>query len=389
MRARRIVFAAALALGGLVISTTLTPAPGAADPVEHFPIGLYHVGFGVASDPNDDVEGAQLIADLEDIAGAGFDLVSAMPGPDDYVPFMTRANELGVGVVFSKDGTDDDWGTVLPIIDDFPNLVAVQGGDDVNGHDAGGVHYPVARSKADYLMLKSLSPGVSVYLSGGGDPGYRSLAPWSKWADFIGVQSYPVCNYPDSFALTANYQAMRRTFNSLTKKQQDWFVNGQTFAWSPTCRTPTLTEYRNLMWVALAHGASGILNYTYFDGGGRLPDLHPQFWADISDFNADVRAVEDFLLGGTLTTLPSLGGTYTHAAYWRMGDELLLVVYNTHPTLTRNVKKLALPAGFTGPLVPVFADYPAGGVTNNGGVVTGTVGPQGTQVYRVDCPACS
>src|SRR3954470_7616099 len=98
------LLAALFAIGGLLPGS---PAPPASATVTsgHFPIGLYHVGFGVASNPNDDVHGAQLIADLEDIDAAGFNLVSAMPDETDQVAFLQRAQQLGVDVIYSKDGT--------------------------------------------------------------------------------------------------------------------------------------------------------------------------------------------------------------------------------------------------------------------------------------------
>ncbi len=377
---RRFSFLAAV----VALAATLPAVPGRADPPtpEHFPLGLYHVGFGVASDPNDDVGGAQLIADLEAIAAAGFDTINAMPDTPDLIPFLERAEELGVKVILSKDGTPDDWEDILPDIRDMPALYGIVHSDDVNSRGPDRkLRYPVKQAKADYALRKSQAPNQHVYMSGGGDTAYAGLGQWAPAADIIGAQQYPVCNYSDSYALIAMYKAMRKQYVGLVKnKQQTWYVNGQTFAWNEDCRVPTEGEYRNMMWAALANGADGILNYTYFDGGGYLPVEHPQFWNQIQVFNQDVRAIEDFLLNGQFTTVPA-AGSLIHGAYWIQGSEMLVVLYNTHASVNRTAK-LKLPLGTTGALQPVFGHYPSG-LTNNNGVITGTMAPGSTHVYKI------
>jgi hypothetical protein len=347
----------------------------------HFPIGLYHVGFGVASDPNDDAEGAQLIADLEDIAAAGFNTVSAMPNEDDMVPFLTRAQQLGVDVIYSKDGTAFDWEDVLPSIRSFPSLVGVVHSDDVNTKQGPDFNYPLAQAKTDYAIRKQQAPNQAVYVSGGGHHSYGNLKRWAPYADIIGVQSYPICNEPDAKALSAHWAYMQRAFNRLTANGQPWYVNGQAFSWGGGCatRVPTLAEYRNMMFAALINGARGILNYTYFDAAGRLPALHPAFWNDIKTFNADIAAIEPFLVSGQLTRVPKLK-LQAHAGYWRLGDDLLLVVIGTHRTKAASVT-VQLPAGYTGALTTVLPGY-ATGLVNNGGTVSGAVAPDSVHVYR-------
>jgi hypothetical protein len=374
------LLAALFAIGGLLPGS---PAPPASATVTggHFPIGLYHVGFGVASDPNDDVKGAQLIADLEDIHAAGFNLVSAMPDEQDQEPFLARAAQLGVDVIYSKDGTDLDWQDVLPSIRNSPALVGVVHGDDVNSRVGTGYNYPVAQAKADYATRKQQAPNQAVYVSGGGHQSYGNLRMWAPYADVIGVQSYPICNETRNQALTQHWAYMQRAFTRLASKGQPFSVNGQAFAWGGACATqvPTLGEYRNMMFAALLNGASGILNYTYFDGAGRLPQLHPQFWSEITQFNGNIRAIESSLLQGRLTRVPNLKGG-VHGGYWRNGNDLLVAVVSTNRTATRPVS-LTLPAGFTRPLTPAFAGY-ATGLANSGGTVTGTIAPDGVQVYR-------
>jgi hypothetical protein len=384
-RARR--FLAPLVAGLTFVGSLVAIGGGSAEPSGatvtsgHFPIGLYHVGFGVASDPNDDVKGAQLIADLEDIHAAGFNLVSAMPDEHDQVPFLTRAEQLGVDVIYSKDGTDQDWSDVLPAIRDSPALVGVVHGDDVNSRVGTSYNYPIDQAKADYQTRKQEAPNQAVYLSGGGHQSYGNLHLWAPYADIIGVQSYPICNEPRNRALSQHWAYMQRAYSRLASKGQPFYVNGQAFAWGGTCATqvPTLAEYRNMMFAALLNGASGILNYTYFDGAGRLPQLHPQFWSDITGFNGNIRAIESFLLDGRLTRLPNLKGA-VHGGYWRDGNDLLLVVISANRTATRPVA-LTLPAGFTRPLTPAFGGY-ATGLSNSNGTVTGTIAPDGVQVYR-------
>jgi hypothetical protein len=380
---RRVAFPAiAMGLALAVMSPVVTPDAAGASVNNHFPIGISHVGFGVASNPNDDVKGAQLIADLEDIHAAGFTLVQAMPDENDQVPFLTRANQLGVNVIYSKDGTDQDWGDVLPSMVPHASLVGLSTGDDVNGREGSGYHYPLAQANADYTARKQQAPGEAVYLSGGGHQSYGNLKLWAPYADIIGVQSYPVCNEPTAKVLTQHWAYMQRAYTRLTKTGQPWYLNGQAFAWGGACATtvPTLAEYRHMMFAGLANGARGILNYTYFDAAGRLPQLHPQFWTNITGFNANIRSIEQFLLTGQLIRLTTLK-KQVRGAYWRLGSQVLLVVMNTNRKVTRPVS-LTLPVGFTKPLVPAFAGYPVG-LTNNNRTVTGNIAPGAVHVYRV------
>lgn len=387
MRRSRVGRGLTLIVAGLLGASLVGTGGDAAAPAgasvtgNQFPIGLYHVGFGVASDPNDDVEGAQLIADLDDIAAAGFNLVSAMPNEDDMVPFLTRAQQLGVDVIYSKDGTDLDWDQVLPSIRSFPSLVGLVHSDDVNTRHGSEYNYPLAQAKADYTTRKQQAPNQGVFLSGGGHQSYGNLRLWAPYADIVGVQSYPICNEPDAKALSQHWAYMQRAFNRLTKKNQPWYVNGQTFSWGGACaaRVPTRAEYRNMMFAALLNGARGILNYTYFDAAGRLPTLHPAFWNDVTSFNADVAAIEPFLVSGQLTRVPKLK-KQAHGGYWRLGDDLLLVVIGTHRKKAAPVS-LRLPAGYTQPLTPVLPDY-ATGLVNSGGTVSGSVAPDSVHVYR-------
>jgi hypothetical protein len=384
-RARR--FLVPLVAGLTFVGSLVAIGGGSAEPSGatvtsgHFPIGLYHVGFGVASDPNDDVHGAQLIADLEDIHAAGFNLVSAMPDETDQVAFLSRAQQLGVDIIYSKDGTDQDWDQVIPVIKNSPALVGVVHGDDVNVRDGGSYNYPLPQAKADFQTRKQQAPNLAVYLSGGGHQSYGNLKLWSPYADLIGVQSYPVCNETAARTLTQHWAYMQRAYSRLAAKGQPWYLNGQAFSWDGACatRVPTRNEYRNMMFAALLNKASGILNYTYFDGAGRLPTLHPQFWSEITQFNGNIRAIEPFLLNGQLTRLSNLKGG-AHGGYWRNGNDLLIVVLNANRKSTRPIR-LTLPSGFTQPLTPAFASYPTG-LTNSGGTVTGSIGPDAVQVYR-------
>ena len=377
------VLSAAALLGASLVAV----GGGAAEPAgasvigNHFPIGLYHVGFGVASDPNDDVEGAALIADLEAIDAAGFNLVSAMPNEVDQGPLLTRAEQLGVDVVYSKDGTDLDWEDVLPSIRNSPALVGLVHSDDVNTRHGTAYNYPLPQAKADYTLRKQQAPNQAVYVSGGGHQSYGNLKLWSPYADVIGVQSYPICNEPDAKALSQHWAYMQRAYTRLTTKGQPWYVNGQAFAWDGACatRVPTRAEYRNMMWAALLNGARGILNYTYFDASGELPQLHPAFWNDLRDFNGNIAAIDSFLMRGQLTRHPNLK-RQLRGGYWRTGNELLVVVLGTNRKKAAPVS-LPLPAGFTRPLTPAFAGYPTG-LTNSNGTVTGSIGPGPVHVYR-------
>lgn len=77
------------------------------------------------------VNGAALLRDLDTIRQAGFDLLLASPGDSDFGPFFTRAESLGISVIFDDDGSPSSTLELVPQLRNYAALIGYELADDV------------------------------------------------------------------------------------------------------------------------------------------------------------------------------------------------------------------------------------------------------------------
>ncbi len=100
-------------------------------------------------------------------------------------------------------------------------------------------------------------------------------------------------------------------------------------------RPPTPQEHRAMVYLALVHGARGVVNYTYvFEGRGRGANFRldrdaPALWTATIRTNRELAWIEPYLVAGTWHPLSLSMDSDVHLAYWKTRDRLLLIAVNT------------------------------------------------------------
>ncbi|MBM4050450.1 MAG: hypothetical protein FJ279_35595, partial [Planctomycetes bacterium] len=247
-----------------------------------FPLGWY-TGAGPKS--------PLALKDLEDLSGGPFNCVmnyGVNAGSlDDIRAYLDAAQRLGVKVIYSiKDfyeGTQYFQKRVGP----FEGEDAMTRGvvEAFKGHPAVLAWYLndelppsyLPRLRARYQLVKELDPDhptwIVHYYSDA-----KSLAPYADTTDVLGVDPYPIASKPVTYVST-----MVKAANQAVRGHRGLWVVPQAFAWwqcvpelrqkkrPPTAeelekkRAPTIPEMRCMTYLALIHGAKGIIYYSLYD----------------------------------------------------------------------------------------------------------------------------
>ncbi|MCX7597823.1 MAG: hypothetical protein N2512_03000 [Armatimonadetes bacterium] len=100
-------------------------------------------------------------------------------------------------------------------------------------------------------------------------------------------------------------------------------------------RLPTPAEHRCMRYLALIHGARGLLDYSFvLDAGQRGESFvitrdAPELWAAIARTNRELAAIEPFIARGDWHPVQLSVDEPVQAAYWTTGDFLLMIAVNT------------------------------------------------------------
>jgi hypothetical protein len=347
-----------LATTPLAAATTAARADGVwlRDGELTFPIGIYHVSW--YSPP------AQLRADLEHIAAAGFDTVHASyTAGNDYEGFLDRAAQLGIGVI--TEGVDETW---IAAHRRHPAVAGWSIGDDV--------HETVT---PDQLTARHAAVRAA-------DPDHVTMfTVWSpkRWGPFLPLGDYIApYHYPISDLWLGHCDAVIAPTRRATPRR---LGIPQAFAWDEQ-RAPTPGEYRNLVYQNLCNQVRGLITYPFRDKDTYLPD-HAELWAEVRRVVPEVRALSPTLCDGTFTRLDlphhAPGGIV--AAYWQLRDTVTVVVLNTHQTVAQSVD-IVLPIPPGAELRPLFSDRPQG-LNLSGDHLCGEIAPVDVHVYRLAPPA--
>jgi hypothetical protein len=373
------LFMLAVPAAAAVPVTTLA-ADGAIrlDGQRFFPVGFYHV---TANGTTTQAAADQRTADLVAMADSGCTAMHPIVGTDDvgWAAFLTLAGTRGMHLV-----THVPWNVMsynITTMKSYPATFAWNIGDDVNWVSGGtpGVNFQTPTQLAARRdQVRTLDPSRLSFAAAIGDPSL-ALATYAGTVDIIGIESYPIGNVSNANALESNATFYAYAQSSLGGTATTWVALPQTFAWTGK-PYPTGDEYRNLVYAGLVKGARGVLNYTYYDGGGLLPVNAPTLWTACQAVQGELATLLPALRDGARSALTT-GVANIHAATWTLGAQVTVVVLNTNRTTTRTVD-LVLPAGCTGPTQAVFSGRPSG-LTFANGHLTGQVAPDAVHVYRL------
>ncbi len=190
----------------------------------------------------------------------------------------------------------------------------------------------VPRLKAMYDLISELDPNHPtfqvLYQIG-------ELAHYFNCTDIIGVDPYPVPRSP--LTMVADWTESAR--KEMRHCKPVWVVP-QIFAWSiysgkPEDREPTLGEKRCMAYLALIHGANGLIFYSYFDLfreiGGKMaePEVFERRWKEVRQLAQELASLSTVLLEGEATSVkfePS--ETSIHLRCLRKEREIYVLVAN-------------------------------------------------------------
>jgi len=214
------------------------------------------------------------------------------------------------------------------------------------------------RMKNYYMGVRNADPN---------HPGYIVLCNMSELkyfpdtTDIMGVDPYPVPSSP----VTTVSQWMDDANASVRGHKPTWLVP-QAFAWyqygaiNPnrghipsteelkTGRAPTYEESRCMTYLALTHGAKGLIYYCYYDL--RVLPQYKEIWAEMKKIGQEVKTLSPVLLSpsdlGSVAYTPTKSAIHTKLK--KCDDKLYLIAVNagnTACTVTFDVKrKLGTPA---------------------------------------------
>ncbi|MBM4079597.1 MAG: hypothetical protein FJ278_07850, partial [Planctomycetes bacterium] len=278
-----------------------------------FPLGWY-TGAGPKS--------PLALKDLEDLSGGPFNCVMnyGVNGGslDDIRAYLDSAQRLGVKVIYSiKDfyeGTQYFQKRVGPFVGEDAMTRGVV--EAFKGHPAVLAWYLndelppsyLPRLRARYQLVKELDPDhptwIVHYYSDA-----KSLAPYADTTDVLGVDPYPIGRSPVTYVSKSVSAA-----NQAVQGHRALWVVPQAFAWwqyvpelrqkkrPPTAeelatkRAPTLPEVRSMTYLALIHGAKGLIYYSLYDLKA-LPD-YAERWPAMKALAAELRGIESLILLG-------------------------------------------------------------------------------------------
>jgi len=251
----------------LQAQTLLMGHGGAAPENAFFPLGLYDVPLDA----------------LDQTAAAGFNVV--VNGDKDNPLYLARCEALGLRLVpyVRLDAIEQDvaraagqralWAWYLF---DEP---------DIN-------QWPADRIAAGFDALRKADPTRPIFLVVWAPPRYGEFM---SSCDVFGVTPYPIVK------LDARENNLRRVGAWLDAARHQaagrpvWAILQAFWAEPHWPRNPTPEEWRAMVYLAVNHGAGGVLTFGYKSGGQPLPN-HEPLWEAVRRVNAELGALRAVLL---------------------------------------------------------------------------------------------
>jgi len=219
----------------------------------------------------------------------------------------------------------------------------------------------------NYRWLRDLDPD---------HPGYivlyqvDELDGYADTTDVFGVDPYPIPSRPVTMVSDWTDAAVKTGRPVWVVPQIfDWSVYNTTNKPSP----PTFEEMRCMTYLALTHGANGLIYYSYFDLK-RAPNFEKR-WGEVKRLVGEVRQLVPWMLAPRPSPLQKENGL--HLRSWQRGKEILIVAIN--PERKPIEAKVRLPQGVR--KVEVLFENRA--VIPEDGSIAETFEPLAVHVYRV------
>ncbi len=289
------------------------------------PRGLYHV-----MQPEN----------LSPIASAGFNFV-VVPSRRTSSTLAEKANELGLSLLVASPTLSSATGSPpgsdfwQNLQDKFGNDPALLGWYVLARPDQRSV--PPAAMEQLYQGLQQVSPHHPTLMALS-SPSLLKL--YSDFCDIVVGWSLPIPASPVTGVgqiLNAAQQAVadsKPVWAAIQASGPGWYSDAALDIQGPG-RAPTVAELRAMTYLALMHGAKGLIYYGYqipaYPGtrAFNLPQDAPELWQAFPRLNRQLQWLAPVILNGQRTLLPAAAEGALHLATWQYNEGLYVVAVNT------------------------------------------------------------
>lgn len=240
-----------------------------------------------------------------------------------------------------------------------------------------------------HQLFQTLDPGHPCYIV---LCNAKDLAPLQHTTDVLGVDSYPIPHDP----ITSVNERVETALQAVHGVKPVWLVP-QAFGWyqyhskdpdrghTPmpeelrTGRAPTIEEIRCMTYLALTHGAKGLIYYCYYDF--RLLPQYPELWKEMKKLAGEIENLFPVLLSddSPVPVVVHPGHPSIHAKLKQTGDRLYLLAVNSS---TESVEAVFdLQRNFAGQADVLFENRK---LTREGSILKDAFKPLEAHVYELN-----
>ncbi|HEY3398236.1 MAG TPA: hypothetical protein VGM19_11345 [Armatimonadota bacterium] len=279
-----------------------------------FPLGLY---------------GINTPEDVTAAAAAGFNFVIASAQRASY-EVSKAAHASNLAVVISSTSTNEGyweheqtkWGSDSACLGWLP-----YSRPDVRSYPADqvlGMYHEFTRLSPNHPVIEPLaSPSLAEYYAGAAD----ILMAWS-----LPVPNSPLRALGEMVDRLREYSRGRKPVWAVVQAMGGAAFRDEATGPQKTGRSPSPAEMEALAYVALVHGADGLVWYTFNsseDTANTMALSNPDMWAAVTALQTRLRWLLPALLDGQRETLPPAAGGVLEMARWRYQEAVYVCAVNT------------------------------------------------------------
>ncbi len=233
-------------------------------------------------------------------------------------------------------------------------------------------------------QLRSISPGHPTLMSLASP---SLLRYYSEFPDIVAAWSLPIPSAP----ITSVARMVDAAKEAAADRRPVWaIIQAVGPAWysdesldpKGNGRTPTAAEVRAMTYLALVHGANGLIYYGYdipsFPGTRpfKLPDDAPEIWAELAQINKQLCWLAPVILKGQHHLLTPVADGDVHLGVWQYQGGYYLIAVNT--SSQQIVAEFALPEIEASQLTVMFEQR---WISSNDGIFEDSFAPYEVHIY--------
>lgn len=151
----------------------------------------------------------------------------------------------------------------------------------------------------------------------------QTYGRYGHQTDYMSLDVYPI----GRAAITSVADSLERA-QRVVPRVPFWFI-GQIWPWRGKPNV-TPAQHRCMTYLALAHGARGLMWYSFRDPNWYIPDANPALWETMKTVNGELIELEPFLLEPNVwETVVAAGGTgAVHISLKQTDDRVCVIAVN-------------------------------------------------------------